>query len=222
LVLPQSVCSRHNESPLAAITQANQRHDIDEGAMKIYKVLLAALVFAATPILGANAVEADYTLNPGDVLQITVWKEDGLDREVLVVPDGSINFPLAGTLSAAGKTTAQLQDEIVAKLQKYIPDASVAVSVKAALGNVVDVIGQVAKPGELTIGHRTTVMQALSMAGGLTPYASENKIIILRTVDGKESSIAFPYDDVQRGQSLDKDIALSPGDVVVVPSSTLF
>ena len=190
--------------------------------MKIYKVLLAALVFAATPILGANAVEADYTLNPGDVLQITVWKEDGLDREVLVVPDGSINFPLAGTLSAAGKTTAQLQDEIVAKLQKYIPDASVAVSVKAALGNVVDVIGQVAKPGELTIGHRTTVMQALSMAGGLTPYASENKIIILRTVDGKESSIAFPYDDVQRGQSLDKDIALSPGDVVVVPSSTLF
>jgi len=221
-VLPQSVCSRHNESPLAAITQANQRHDIDEGAMKIYKVLLAALVFAATPILGANAVEADYTLNPGDVLQITVWKEDGLDREVLVVPDGSINFPLAGTLSAAGKTTAQLQDEIVAKLQKYIPDASVAVSVKAALGNVVDVIGQVAKPGELTIGHRTTVMQALSMAGGLTPYASENKIIILRTVDGKESSIAFPYDDVQRGQSLDKDIALSPGDVVVVPSSTLF
>jgi polysaccharide export outer membrane protein len=160
--------------------------------------------------LAAAAVESDYVLNPGDVLQVTVWKEEGMDREVLVLPDGSVSFPLAGTLQARGKTPAQLHD------------ASVSVSVKAALGNVVDVIGQVNKPGELVVGHRITVMQALSMAGGLTPYASEGKILILRVVDGKETAIPFPFDDVKRGQSLDKDIVLNPGDVVMVPSAGLF
>lgn len=190
--------------------------------MNRVKVWLAAC--AATFLLpfGANAVEADYTLNSGDVLQVTVWKEDGLDREVLVLPDGSISFPLVGTISARGKTATQVQADITERLKKYIPDASVAVSVKAALGNVIDVIGQVLKPGEMTLGHRITVMQALSMAGGLTPYASESNIIILHMVDGKETSISFPYDEVKRGRSLDKDIVLSPNDVIVVPSAGLF
>jgi len=190
--------------------------------MKISKYLLAAFALVFIPVFGASALEADYTLNPGDVLQVTVWKEDGLDREVLVLPDGSISFPLVGTMSARGRTATQIQGEITDRLKKYIPDASVAVSVKAALGNVVDVIGQVNKPGELTLGHRITVMQALSMAGGLTPYASEERIIIIRQSDGKETSIQFPYDDVTRGKSLDKDIVLNPGDVIVVPSAGLF
>jgi len=207
---------------VAECLAADNRHGIDEGQMRTYKALLIAFVLSITPVLGVHAIEANYTLNPGDVLQITVWKEEGLDREVLVVPDGSISFPLAGTLMAVGKTASQVQQELVVRLQKFIPDASVIVSVKAALGNVVDVIGQVNKPGELTISHRTTVMQALSMAGGLTPYASDGRIIILRMVDGKETSIKFPFDEVQRGESLDKDVVLNPGDVVVVPSSTLF
>jgi polysaccharide biosynthesis/export protein len=183
--------------------------------------LWGALVLAVAPV-SAYAVDSNYHLNAGDVLQITVWKEDGLDRETLVLPDGSISFPLAGTIMARGKTPAEVEADLVDKLKKYIPDASVAVVVKAALGNVVDVIGQVNKPGELTLGHSTTVMQALSMAGGLTPYASESKIIIIRNQGGKETSIPFPYDDVVRGQSLDKDIALNPGDVVVVPQAALF
>jgi polysaccharide export outer membrane protein len=185
---------------------------------------LLGLVIALTPAVKAWAVDANYTLNPGDVLQITVWKEDGLDREVLVLPDGSISFPLVGTFQARGKTVEQIQTEITSALvdRKIMPDASVTVSVKAALGNVIDVIGQVNKPGELVVGHRTTVMQALSMAGGLTPYASEGRIIVIRQNNGKEMSIPFPYDDVVRGQSLDKDIALNPGDVVVVPSAGLF
>lgn len=190
--------------------------------MSNFRAWMVALAATLLLPLAAAAVESDYVLNPGDVLQITVWKEEGLDREVLVLPDGSISFPLAGTLQARGKTPAQLQAEIVARLQKYIPDASVAVSVKAALGNTVDVIGQVNKPGELVVGHRITVMQALSMAGGLTPYASEGSILILRTVDGKETAIPFPFDEVKRGRSLDKDIVLNPGDVVMVPSAGLF
>src|SRR5262249_52597363 len=112
----------------------------------------------------------------------------------------------------------QVQDLLKEKLQKYIPDASVVVVVKAALGHSVSVIGQVQKPGEFIMGHHFTVMQALSQAGGLTPFADEGEIIILRHTDGKETSIPFPYEDVIEGDSLDKDILLRPGDVVVVPT----
>jgi polysaccharide export outer membrane protein len=164
--------------------------------------------------------EVAYTIIAGDVLQITVWKEDGMDRETLVLPDGTINFPLVGSVVAQGKTPFEVQAELKDLLKKFIPDASVTVLVKAALGHTVSVIGQVTKPGEIMMGHHLTVMQALSQAGGLTPYASEGHIIILHHVDGKEVSIPFPYDDIIEGDKLDKDIALSPGDVVVVPTAS--
>lgn len=170
----------------------------------------------------AQAAQDNYTINPGDVLQITVWKEDGLDREVVVLPDGSLQFPLVGTIAANGKTIPELQDMLSEKLAHYIHDSSVTVAVKAALGNVVDVIGQVNKPGELVLGHRTTVMQALSIAGGLTPYASHGNIIILRRNGDGETSIPFPYDEVSRGASLEHNVVLHPGDVIVVPDASLF
>ena len=197
-------------------------HRIIDGRVSrqlVFWVVLGALL-ASVGL--ASAGEADYTLNPGDVLQITVWKEDGLDREVLVLPDGSISYPLVGEIRAQGKTTSELRAEIKKKVETLIFDAEVTVSVKAALGNTVNVIGQVTKPGELIVGHRITVMQALSMAGGLTPYASQGHIIILHRQDGKEVSIPFPYDDVVEGRELDKNIVLSPGDVVVVPTASLF
>lgn len=188
--------------------------------MKKLVMTAMTLLFAYTG--AAQAADTDYTINPGDVLQVTVWKEDGLDREVLILPDGSMTFPLIGTLMVRGQTPAQVQAAVKEQLKPYIPDASVSVSVKAALGNAVNVIGQVTKPGELIVGRRITVMQALSMAGGLTPYASASNIIVLRHADGKEVSIPFPYDDVIRGRSLDKDIVLMPGDVIVVPAAGLF
>jgi polysaccharide export outer membrane protein len=173
-------------------------------------------------ISGAHAAQDSYTINPGDVLQVTVWKEDGLDREVLVLPDGSIQFPLVGSLTASGKTLPELQAILKEKLTSFIPDNSVIVSVKAPLGHVVDVVGQVNKPGELVLSHRTSVMQALSIAGGLTPYASRGNIIILRREGEKETTIAFDYNDVSEGDSLEQDIILRPGDVIVVPNASLF
>ncbi len=170
----------------------------------------------------APAVDSDYIIHPGDVLQITVWKEDSLDREVVVLPDGTISFPLIGTFSTAGMTPGMVQETVRAKLEDLIPDASVAVLVKAPLGHFVSVIGQVGKPGELIMGHRLTVMQALSQAGGLTPYASEGNIIVLRQKDGKEIAIPFPYDDIVNGRNLEKNITLNPGDVIVVPTASLF
>lgn len=191
---------------------------------KLFGLLVASTVLTAVAPVMALAVDASYKLNPGDVLQITVWKEEGLDRETLVLPDGTVAFPLVGTLHAAGKTVSQLQDDIKNGLEKAIPDAPVTVVVKDALGNVVDVIGQVTKPGEFVAGHPLTVMQALSMAGGLTPYASEKSISIVRhNPDGKDEHIEFPYyEDILDGKNLDKDIVLHPGDVILVPASSLF
>lgn len=179
-----------------------------------------------SPALAADTPEtappSSYTILAGDVLQITVWKEDGLDRETLVLPDGSITFPLIGTVQAQGKSLADLRALIKKKLAQLIPDASVTVAVKAALGHTVNVIGQVAKPGQFVMVQHMTVMQALSQAGGLTPYASESGIIILRRQPGQpETSIPFPYDDVADGDNLDEDITLEPGDVVVVPTASL-
>lgn len=169
-----------------------------------------------------EAADDSYGIIAGDILQITVWKEETLDREVVVLPDGTINFPLIGSVAVQGLTPAKAQKTIKEKLVNFIPDASVAVSVKAPLGHTVSVIGQVNKPGEIIMGRRLTVMQALSQAGGLTPYAREGRIIVLRRVDGKEISIPFPYADVAAGRDLEQNITLLPGDVVVVPTSGLF
>lgn len=171
----------------------------------------------------AQTDDEDYEISPGDVLQITVWKEDGMDREVLVLPDGSITFPLIGSFSVLGKTPAEVQEDVKGRLQKFIPNASVTVMIKAALGHSVNVIGQVSKPGEIVMGHRLTVMQALSQAGGLTPYADEGSIKILRRdEEGKETAITFDYGSISSGKHLDKDITLMPGDVIVVPTAGLF
>lgn len=160
----------------------------------------------------------DFTIRSGDVLQVTVWKEDGLDREVLVLPDGTITFPLVGTIKVEDMTPVDMQAAIRAKLQATIPDATVTVSVKAPLGHKISVLGQVQKPGEIIMGSNMSVMQALSQVGGLTPYASEDIIIIRQTKNGKES-IEYPYDDISRGRHLDKDIDLKAGDVVFVSTS---
>lgn len=173
---------------------------------------------------GACAAELndEYTLNSGDVLDISVWHQAELKREVLVLPDGKVSFPLAGTLDARGRTPQAVQEEIARRLRPYFADPVVTVSIKATLGNKVYVIGQVNKSGEFTVPHRLSVVQALSMAGGLTPYASEDDIVVIRHEAGAETSFPFSYGAITRGQSLDSNVMLKPGDVIVVPSARLF
>ena len=161
--------------------------------------------------------QVPYTLNPGDVLNISVWKEEGLDREVVVLPDGMISFPLAGTIKAAGETPQSLQAIVAARLLPYIPEPLVTVSVKQTAGNFVYVVGQVRRPGGFPVSGLLDVMQALSLAGGLTPFASESRIVVLRKDAGKQLSFPFRYDRVQAGLALESNIELRPGDVVVVP-----
>jgi len=162
--------------------------------------------------------DAPYMVNPGDTLSVSVWKEPDLSGPVLVRPDGTFSIPLGGQFDARGKTVIQLQQSIAQRLQKYISDPVVTVSVQDVKGNKVYVIGQVTKPGEFVVNPRVDVMQALSMAGGTTPFASLNNIVILRRMaSGQQEAIPFHYKEVAGGRSLDQDITLQAGDVVVVP-----
>ncbi len=164
----------------------------------------------------ASAVP-EYRIGPEDVLEIFVWKEPDLQREVLVRPDGGISFPLAGDLDAAGKTPVEVQEELTKRLQKYIPDAVVTVTVTKVVGYRIFVVGKVNNPGQFVVGRYVNVLQALTLAGGLTPYASENKIKIVRKKGDGEITFPFHYSRVKKGRNLEENILLQSGDVVVVP-----
>lgn len=165
----------------------------------------------------AQAPDQSYTVQPGDILTISVWKEKDLDRDVVVTPDGGISFPLAGDVQANGKTIEQLRKEITTRLQKYIPGASVTVAAKQIQGNKVYVVGKVNRPGEFVAARNVDVMQALAMAGGVTPFAAVNSIKVLRRVNGVQTALSFKYSRVESGRSLKENIILQAGDIVVVP-----
>lgn len=158
-----------------------------------------------------------YRLNPEDEIKISVWKEEDLQGEVLVRPDGGISFPLVGDLMAGGKTIQELENEISGKIQRYIPEAVVSVSLVKLAGLKVYVIGKVNKPGLFVLGDYVDVMQALSLAGGVTPYADHDKIKILRRKHGENIVFPFVYTEVAKGKKLEQNIILETGDVVVVP-----
>ena len=172
---------------------------------------------AAAADAGLRDVTRDYQIGPEDVLEITVWKEEGLKKEVLVRPDGGITFPLAGDIQAAGKTGRQLQQEITQRLEKFMADPVVSVAILKIVSNKIYVIGRVNKPGEFVAGRYVDVLQALSMAGGLTPFASENGIKVMRKENGKDLTFPFRYSEVKAGENLGQNITLKGGDVVVVP-----
>lgn len=161
-------------------------------------------------------VATGYILQPGDVIHISVWKEKDLQREVVVRPDGKLNFPLVGEIQAAGLTFEQFKESFTVKLSRYIPHPVVTVSIKQAAGNKIFVTGKVNRPGEYPNNRNLDVMQALSLAGGLNPFASEKKIKILRRENGKIRAIPFNYKKVKKGKNLEQNIILKSGDIIVV------
>ena len=158
-----------------------------------------------------------YVVGPEDALDIAVWKDDTLKGTVLVRPDGGISFPLAGDFVVAGMTAAQVRDELVKRLEKFIPEPVVTVAVVKVSSYHIYVLGRVNKPGELLVGRNIDVLQALTLAGGLTPFASEDGIRIIRKVDNLTISIPFQYSKVRKGVDLTQNITLKSGDVLLVP-----
>jgi len=180
--------------------------------------VLTLLLCAPWIATAAPPTDAAYTVKPGDTLLVSVWKEPDLQGPVLVRPDGAFSFPLAGQMDARNKTVAELQQELTIKLKKFISDPVVTVSVQDIKGNKVYVIGQVQKPGDFVVNPRVDVMQALSMAGGTTPFAALGDIMILRRNEaGQQEALPFRYTDVIHGKNLQQNVMLQAGDVVVVP-----
>jgi len=168
----------------------------------------------------AKKVKGDipyYTIGPGDILEISVWQDERLNRKVVVPPDGVISYPLIGDINVKGFTVADLRKIITERLKDYIPDAIVTVMLVEINNLKAYVIGKVNRPGEYPIDLDTNVMQILAMAGGLTPFADSDKIIILRKEGEKIIKIPFNYDEVAHGKKLEQNIILKRGDVVVVP-----
>ncbi len=174
---------------------------------------------AAEPISGEpmNA-EPSYLLGPEDVLKVAVWKDEQLTQEMVVRPDGMITFPLIGEVVAAGRTAEDVRLDVTKRLMKYLPTPNVTVTVLKVQSYRIYVLGRVLKPGEYQAGHDTDVLQALSMAGGLTPYAAENDIKIIRRRQGSDEQVfPFRYGDARKGKELHQNIVLQRGDVVMVP-----
>ena len=160
---------------------------------------------------------ADYVMGAGDVIGISVWKDDSLTRTVVVLPDGKITFPLLGDIVAGGKTVAQLKQLLEAGLTRYVADSSVTVEVKQSNSMIIYIIGRVNAPGRQVLVANTNVLQALAMAGGPNPFAKKNKVKVFRQEEGKTAMFMFDYDAVAEGRHLEMNIELKRGDVIIVP-----
>lgn len=182
--------------------------------MKLHKYVVGLLLAGHSLIAAATG---SYQLNPGDLLFVSVWNEEALQREVLVLPDGTISFPLVGIVEVSGKTPVRVQGELKQKLSNLIPDPEVNVTVRAVEGNAIFVIGKVNQPGRIKMTSPTDVVQALSLAGGFTPYAKTENIRILRRVGDRQELIDFNYTRITDGQDLKSNILLQSGDTIVVP-----
>ncbi|MCG6890971.1 MAG: polysaccharide export protein [Gammaproteobacteria bacterium] len=182
--------------------------------MKIAKLTaLIALLFLSF-VAGA---QEPYRLNPGDIMDISVWNEEALQQQILVLPDGTISFPLVGIIEVANRTPAEVQEALKAKLSRLIPDPEINLSVRAVDGNNIYIIGKVNQPGRIPMTRPTDVMQALSLAGGFTTYAKSDSIQILRRTGNKQQVIRFDYTKIEDGKALETNILLRSGDTIVVP-----
>jgi polysaccharide biosynthesis/export protein len=201
------------------MNQTNQTNKSRFGTPLLLLALLAGC--GGSQAIGATAtgqaLDPGYRLGAEDVMQVSVWKDEQLTKEIVVRPDGMFSFPLVGDIQAEDRTVEEIRVELVKKLNKYIPNPNVSVAVLKVLSYKVYIVGKVNKPGEYLIGHYTDVLQALSLAGGLTAFAAENDIKVIRRVKGQQQVFPFRYGDVRKGQDLDKNILLQRGDVVMVP-----
>ena len=168
-------------------------------------------------------VTQEYIIGPEDVLEITVWRNQDLSKVVAVRPDGRISLPLIGDVIAVGKTPAQLTEEISAKLTEYKENPQVSIVIKEVNSYAIFVLGEVSKPGKYPLKSKTTLLQGITVAGGFTPMAARNKLVVFRFGENGQGDdkIKASYDDIVLRDGSKQNIELKPGDTVVVPSETM-
>ena len=184
--------------------------------------LLMICIFMTASLLWAadqpsTTTTEDYIIGPGDVIDISVWKNEALTKQVTVLPDGKIHFPLIGEVVVGGKTLVDLEKELKQMIIKFVPAPDLTVMVQEVNSMLIYVIGKVNNPDRFALNTNVNVLQALTMAGGLNPFAKRNKIKIFRKTKDKNLILKFEYDDVMEGKNLEQNIELKNGDIVVVP-----
>ncbi len=186
----------------------------------------AAAKAAAAPAAGAPAnaavpagvtPPADYVIGPEDALSIVFWRDKELSTDVVVRPDGKISVPLLNDVTAAGLTPEQLRLRLIEDAKRFIEEPNATVVVRQINSRKVFITGEVQKPGPYVLSAPTTVLQLISIAGGLREYADSKKIVVMRTVDGHATGFKFNYKDVINRKNLKQNIELKPGDTVIVP-----
>jgi polysaccharide export outer membrane protein len=194
------------------------------GHLSIFVTLLVGwlLVGPATaqgPAAGTArpTADEDYRIGPEDALTIVVWKNETLSRPVTVRPDGRISLPLLNDLQAAGLTPAELRDEIAKRLSEFMPTPEVSVIVNEVRSFKISVLGEVQKPGRYDLRSRTTVLDALALAGGFKDFASPNKIVILRSIGKTTQRLPFNYKRAIAPGGEGDNFELLPNDVILVP-----
>ena len=170
----------------------------------------------------AKPVSKEFLLGPEDVLEVTVWRNQDLSRTVVVHPDGKVSLPLIGDVQASGLSSAQVAAKIATRLTEFKENPNVSVSLKEVNSYFIYVLGEVLKPGKYPLKSYATVLQGVSLAGGFTPYASKNRMQVIRTLtngDGKENQlrIPVPYNDLVSGKGEIENFILKSGDTIVVP-----
>lgn len=178
-------------------------------------VLGIAALLGLIPAIDGRCDE--YRMAPADSVEVSIFGEPDLFRELVVRPDGRVSFPLVGDLQVAGKTTTEVKQDLEQQIREYIPDASATVIVTKLGSLQFYVIGKVAKPGMFNVSKQMSALEALAMAGGTTPFADESKISIMRRVGDKTVRYPFDLKHLKQGENLDQNILLERGDVILVP-----
>lgn len=186
--------------------------------LRVLVLIIACLVWASPTAAQDSATASErFLLGPGDVIEVSVWRDDDLTRELIIRPDGMISLPLVNEVQAAGKTVEELRVEIEKRMAEWVPDSPVSVVLLTLSSPKVYVVGKVARPGVYIMSEDMTVIQVLALAGGMTTFSDDDDILIIRR-DGEGSTVLrFDYSDMEKGRKLDQNIVLNPGDTIVVP-----
>jgi polysaccharide export outer membrane protein len=158
-----------------------------------------------------------YVIGPEDVLSVMFWRDKDMSADVVVRPDGKISLPLLNDVDAAGLTPEQLRGQLVKSAAKFVEDPNATVVVKEIHSRKVFITGNVAKPGTFPLIGDMNVMQLIALAGGLAEYADSKNILVMRNEGGRSQSFKFNYKDVTKQRHVEQNIALKPGDTVIVP-----
>ncbi len=187
----------------------------------MFKTILFALFLLLASMHTELAVAVEkpdvYQLRQGDKILISVWREDALQKEVVVLPDGSITFPLVGRLEVAGLSTPEVEQSVTTRLKKYLSAPIVTVAIVGIDGHRAYVTGKVVHPGSIIINGPITVLQAISMAGGFDKFADEGSIKVIHEKPGDREVLAVEYKDIISGRDISTNVLLKAGDTVVVP-----